>query len=82
MLKAVSKYLFRVGLALSILLNTLALGHPNQTFSARNYEWKKQGKPNLVWFIDWLLGDPNHCLIDWCNWILVRDVLHRHGCRQ
>lgn len=45
-------YLYRVGITLSILLNVIAGGKLHQTFSARNYEWKRQGKFNLVWFID------------------------------
>lgn len=75
------KYVYRVAIALSILLNVLAGGHPNQTFSARNYEWRKQGRPNIVWLIDWLTKDPNHCLVDWVNWQLIRDTLNAHGAR-
>ena len=81
-MRFLSKYLYRVGIAISILLNVVANGHPNQTFSARNYEWQKHGKFNLVRPINWLFSDPDHCLVDWVNWQLIRDILHRHGCRK
>jgi hypothetical protein len=41
-----------MGTALSILLNVILGGRSNQTFSARNYQRKLDGKPNLVWLID------------------------------
>lgn len=65
------EYLKRIGIALSVLLNVLLGGESNQTFSARNYGWKKEGKPNLVWLIDnlfWL--DKNHSLCSWSYWFL------------
>lgn len=47
-----SLYLMRVGIALSVLLNVLLGGQSNQTFSARNWGWKREGKANLVFIID------------------------------
>ena len=61
------KYLTRVGLAMSVLLNVLIGGASNQTFSARNFQWKREGKFNIVWLIDYLLG-KNHCSICWAYW--------------
>lgn len=60
-------YLFRVGIALSILINVILWGKSNQTFSARNYQRKKDNKPNLVWFIDLVL-QKGHCQMCWVNW--------------
>jgi hypothetical protein len=60
-------YLFRVGIALSILINVILGGKSNQTFSARNYQRKKDNKPNLVWFIDLVL-QKGHCQMCWVNW--------------
>jgi len=60
-------YLFRVGIALSILINVILGGKSNQTFSARNYQRKKDSKPNLVWFIDLVL-QKGHCQMCWVNW--------------
>ena len=62
-------YLFRVGIALSILINVILGGKSNQTFSARNYQRKKDSKPNLVWFIDLVL-QKGHCQMCWVNWTI------------
>ena len=45
-------YMKNVGIALSILLNTVLGGSPYQTFSARNWERKQRSKLNLVCLID------------------------------
>jgi hypothetical protein len=69
------KYLSRVGLSLSILLNVILGGQSNQTFSARNYFWKMNGKPNIVWLIDRIFWfDPNHCLVSWIYWKTSKDL--------
>ncbi len=60
-------YMFRIGIALSILINVTLGGKSNQTFSARNYQRKKDGKRNIVKGIDKVLGE-DHCLICWTNW--------------
>ena len=44
-------YLKRVGIALSVLLNVVLGGASNQTFSARNWQRKKDGLLNFVWFL-------------------------------
>ena len=65
----------RIGIALSVLLNVLLGGHSNQTFSARNYGWKREGKPNLVWLIDTIFWfDLNHCLDAWTYWIVRKEL--------
>jgi hypothetical protein len=68
----VTKYLHRVLTALSVLLNVLLGGDNNQTFSARNWHWKKQGKPNIVWLIDGIIGH-SHCSECWVYWKLRKD---------
>ena len=75
-------YLHRVGIALSILFNVVAGGYPHQTFSARNYQWQRDHKPNLVFLINFLMHDPNHCLEDWVNWHCIKDTLDKYGCRK
>jgi len=45
-------YLKRIGIALSVLLNVTLGGKSNQTFSARNWERKRQGKIHFVFAID------------------------------
>lgn len=75
MIQNVIKYLQRVGTAVSVLLNVLLGGSSNQTLSARNYELKRQGKPNCVWFIDKIFFlEENHCMTSWSYWISRKDV--------
>jgi hypothetical protein len=50
----VIRYLTRVAVALSVLLNVLTGGASNQTFSARNWDWKRRGLPHIVGAIDWI----------------------------
>lgn len=63
----IAKYLYRVCLALSVLLNVVMGGASNQTFSARNWQWKKEGRWNIVWMIDRILG-KGHCVECWVWW--------------
>lgn len=72
MIGVVTRYLNRVLTSLSVLLNVILGGHNNQTFSARNYEWKRLKKPNLVWLIDLVLG-YGHCLECWAYWKVRRE---------
>ena len=63
------KYIKRVGIAASVLLNVILLGSSGQTFSARNYLWKKQGRLNIVWLIDHLIfWDNDHCFYSYVYW--------------
>jgi len=44
------------------------LGGPNnQTFSARNYQWMRDGRLHLVFWIDLVLG-KGHCMECWVYW--------------
>jgi len=71
----VYKYIERVGIAFSVLLNVILGGYSNQTFSARNYGWKREGKPNLVWLIDAIFwSNSNHCLDAWSYWIVRKEL--------
>lgn len=66
-----TKYLERLGIALSVLLNVLLGGYSGQTFSARNWEWHRNNKPNLVVYIDMILGE-GHCMECWAYWKVRR----------
>lgn len=69
------KYVERVGTSISVLLNVVLGGYSNQTFSARNYELKRQGKLNLVFLIDGLFfWNSDHCLRSWTYWIVRKDI--------
>jgi hypothetical protein len=68
-MKAFLKYTHRLRIAISILLNVILGGKSNQTFSARNHDWARNGYPNLEWLIDTIFWfDPHHCQKEWMFW--------------
>jgi len=71
------RYIFRVLIALSILFNVVSLGHLNQTFSARNYIWKRRGQRNFVYIIDLILG-RDHCMDSWVKWTIMKGKLESY----
>jgi hypothetical protein len=73
MKRTIIKYTERLGIALSVLLNVILGGPSNQTFSARNWAWKREGYPNLVWLIDFIACwyEYNHCERSWNYWAFV-----------
>ena len=60
-------YIKRVLVAFSVLVNVILGGTNNQTFSARNWQWKRERKPNLVWLLDLVIG-KGHCSECWVYW--------------
>lgn len=68
------KYFYRVGIALSVLLNVVLGGYSNQTFSARNWEWKRTGRYNIVWLID-AITSRDHCSVSWAYWATRKGLL-------
>lgn len=60
-------YLVRVGISLSVLFNVLVGGASNQTFSARNWQRKRDKKFNVAFLIDIAIGQ-GHCLECWAYW--------------
>jgi len=64
-------YLVRVLIAMSVLTNVILGGRLNQTFSARNWDWKRNNKPNVVRPLDALLGH-GHCSRSWAYWKVRR----------
>lgn len=71
----VLRYIKRVLIATSILVNVILGGPSNQTFSARNHDWKKNSKYNLVWLIDFLVfWDADHCMMSWLYWKTRKDI--------
>jgi hypothetical protein len=61
------QYFFRVGIALSMLLNVMLGGSIGQTFSARQHEAKRNGKRNLSLLVDVFCGE-GHCMRCWAFW--------------
>lgn len=60
-------YLYRVLLAMSMLLNVLLGGPVGQTFSARQHELRRNGKLHMAPVVDLLCG-KHHCKICWAYW--------------
>jgi len=74
-MKKFIEYIERVSVAISVLLNVILGGSSNQTFSARNYEWKRAGKPHIVPIIDLIFWfDPDHCLQSWTYWVTRKGI--------
>ena len=71
-IKKINLYLFRIFTMLSCVLNTILGGKAYQSFSVRNWEWKRQGRFNMVSIIDYILGD-GHCMNSWVTWRIARD---------
>jgi len=70
-------YLKKIMIATSVLMNVMLGGKLNQTFSARNWEWKRNGKPNISWLIDKILG-KDHCSRCWSYWKTRRQWRYEH----
>lgn len=77
------KYFKRVAIAFSILINTVLGGSNNQTFSARNYQRKRDNKFNLVWLIDgiWFLK-KDHCQDSWMKWTIINNSITDYNTRM
>jgi hypothetical protein len=67
----IGRYINRVGIGITVFLNVLLGGHTNQSFSARNYEWKRNGKPNIVFVIDILFVYIGGGVVTVVNKILI-----------
>ena len=66
-------YCLRVLISLSMLLNVLTGGRVHQPFSARNWQWKKNKKYNLVFLIDLCYGE-DHCMHSWIRWTTRQEI--------
>lgn len=75
------KYISRLSLAFSILFNTMLGGSTNQSFSARNWQWKKDNHLNFVWLIDLMFFlEKDHCLESYIKWTIINHAItHYEG---
>jgi hypothetical protein len=75
-----TKYINRIVIAFSILINALLGGKNNQTFSARNWQLKRNNKPNLVWLIDRVFfWEKDHCQESWIKWTIINSAITRYN---
>ena len=68
-------YCLRILISLSMLLNVLTGGRVHQPFSARNWQWKKNKKYNLVFLIDLCYGE-DHCMHSWIRWTTRQEIVN------
>ena len=69
------KYLSRILIALSVLLNVILGGSSNQTFSARQHSWRRDDKANVCSIVDLVFFfDPEHCRKSWAYWRLRKTM--------
>jgi len=74
------RYFERILLAFSILFNTMLGGSTNQSFSARNWGWRRAGYPNLVWLIDIIFfWEKQHCVEAWIKWTIINNALRDYN---
>ena len=74
-----SRYIQRVTTAGSILINVIFGGRSNQTFSATQYQRKKDGKANIVWLIDkFFWWEADHCLGAWVKWKIIHTAIRHY----
>lgn len=75
-----SRYLKRLTISFSILINCLLGGRNNQTFSARNWERKRKNKLNLVAVIDKIFfWEKDHCQESWIKWTIINNAISRYN---
>ena len=73
------KYLNRVCITFSIMINVLFGGSMNQTLSATQYQRKRDGKVNLVWIIDTIFFlEAGHCQNAWIKWQIIFRAIYRY----
>lgn len=70
-------YFKRIGIALSVLLNVTLGGKSNQTFSARNWDRKRNGKTNLVLLIDGVCIFIAYCVSLLLTLYYRRNIIYR-----
>lgn len=69
------KYVARIGIALSVLFNVLLGGPSNQTFSARNWGWKREHRLNFVWLIDGVCDYVLQPIVNFTlTWVFLSDI--------
>lgn len=76
----VLKYIVRLGIAVSVLINVILGGKSNQSFSARNWQRKRDGLWHLCDLIDVMFWfDKDHCLTSWTYWRVHKGILRKQG---
>ena len=73
------KYLSRIAISFSILLNAICGGKTNQTLSATQYDRQRRGLWNLCWIIDgFFFWQDDHCRDAWIKWKIIHNAINRY----
>ncbi len=73
------KYLNRVLIQTSILLNVLLGGKLNQTISATQHQRRRDGKANIASIIDAIFfWDMEHCMEAWVKWQIIHHAINQN----
>lgn len=71
------KYLTRVCVQFSILINVLFGGKLNQTVSATQHQRRRDGKANFASVIDAIFyRDIEHCMEAWIKWRIIHNAIN------
>lgn len=72
------KYVNRVCIQVSILLNVLFGGKLNQTISATQHQRKRDGKANIASLIDsFFFWEVEHCMEAWLKWKMIHMAINK-----
>lgn len=72
------KYVNRVCIQTSILLNVLFGGKLNQTISATQHQRRKDGKTNFASLIDsFFFWEIEHCMEAWLKWKMIHMAINK-----
>ena len=73
------KYLNRVCIQLSVLINVLFGGKLNQTVSATQHERRRNRKWHLCWLIDAVFfWEIEHCMEAWVKWKIIHTAINNN----
>jgi hypothetical protein len=70
-------YFKRIIIATSILFNVIIGGRLNQSFSAAQWERKRNGKWHLVWLLNAIFyKEIEHCMEAWVKWKIIHQAIN------
>lgn len=73
------KYISRVSIQFSCLLNALLGGSLNQTLSAQQWQRRYDGKIHLCALIDAIFWwERNHCFEAWIKWRIIHEAINHY----
>lgn len=68
-MQLMKNYLYKVLIALSMLINVILGGVIGQTLSARQHQRRRDKQWHIAWLIDLFCG-KGHCILCWASWMV------------